>query len=197
MSDRVFDIEELLAESRPRAHHYEFAHSALKLIAFGDPAVTRQWLDRGDALGRLWRLWETVGRRLPEDQRLNATGLALNRFGLGLHCCLYTVALPTPERTTEAHFVGIAITSGGSDGPQMRYFTLEKGLSGPGDPPRTALCEWSCGESGIAHLNYGDGPPPTSEDFARRVAPMLGESPQSLECRTSANSLHPSILSEN
>ena len=79
----------------------------------------------------------------------------------------------------------------------MRYFTLEKGLSMPGDPPRTALCEWSGGENGISHLNYGDGPPPTAEDFARRVAAMLGESPQSLVNRTNANRLHPLVLNEN
>ena len=105
-----FDLEELLSVTRPRRHHYEFAHTALKLIAFSAPGVMRERLGCEDALGRLWRLWDVVGRKLSDDERLNASGLILRRSAIG-DSEFFTIQLPPALRVTEAHFVGIAFSN--------------------------------------------------------------------------------------
>ena len=63
----------------------------------------------------------------------------------------------------------------------MRYFTLEKGFSMPGEPERTTLAAWHLSDDDLSHLNYGDGPMPAPMDFARVIAGRLGESLEAVD----------------
>ena len=113
MADRDLNIEELLGMPQPRRHHYEFGHYVLRSVAFGDPKLARECLDREDIVARLWVLWQEVGRRMPEAEQLSPTGLFVNRFQLGERCHLYVVTLPVAQQTSEAHLVGIVFADKG------------------------------------------------------------------------------------
>jgi hypothetical protein len=81
----------------------------------------------------------------------------------------HVISMPQPKHVTEAFFV--AVVQSQDEG--VKYYILEKGLQNDGTP-RTAFCEWTATGS---HLNHGDGPAATVEDFGdsilRHINPEL------------------------
>jgi hypothetical protein len=53
------------------------------------------------------------------------------------------------------------------DRTSIRYVTLERGSRIETGQTRTVLCEWTADGS---HVNFGDGPPPSINDFTKAVA---------------------------
>jgi hypothetical protein len=164
----------------PRAHHYYFAHAALRNLAMEAPDQVVLALCSGDGEVFLRRVWDEVAREFAsaghEEPVVGAEGLeTVSARVAGRPCALVT--LPPPVATTEAHFVAIVLNheideplkSPAGDQPQVYYFTLEKGFALDGRP-RTVFCEWS----GEAHHNYGDGPAAEGRLFLDHVAEHLG-----------------------
>ena len=175
-----FDLEQLLAQNRPRQHHYTFAHHALCSMTFHLRNQMRQMLLSSHATTFLHGLWNHVAQNLDADDILPADDLFVHNEFLGAGGILSIVVLPQPQCTTEAHMVGIAFlpsatTPGQDPDCDVRYFTLEKGFSDT-DAPRTTLCEWRRTDDDISHLNYGDGPAPTATTFARAILSHLPQS---------------------
>jgi hypothetical protein len=169
----------------PRCGHYFMAHYALRTVALQHPLETLAMLasPKGyDFLARLLDEVEEVCRdqgRPPPD--FTAADLHIGyRRCVGNHPCA-VVRFPEPQGTTEAHMVAIVVTSdlpaiapGAKELPQVdaRYFTLEKGFRFKGGAERTVICEWTK----TAHLNGGDGPPPTVDAFLAAIEERLGPS---------------------
>ena len=172
-----FDFLELLAQNRPRPHHYTFAPHALRGMTFHLRDQMRQMLISGHATAFLKDLWDYVAQDLGEDEVLPSTGLLVHNEMLGEESTLSIVVLPEPRCTTEAHMIGIAFLPSQQFSPDpgacdIRYFTLEKGFS-EDDIPRTTLCEWHHSEDGVSHLNFGDGPAPEVAAFAGQLMARL------------------------
>jgi len=170
-------FDELLksAGARPRDHHYTFAHTALPQVAFQDPLSVLSVLGSQDADAFLAELWSLVDRTLAEDgieTDLSAEDLHVHRAGVGGRPCAI-VQMPEPIAVTEAHFVAIVSLStfkeiqAGDGHVEIRYFTLERGVSLERGEPRTVLCEWT---SDGTHANFGDGPPAELDAFIEAIA---------------------------
>jgi CheY-like chemotaxis protein len=92
----------------PRLHHYQFAYRALAGLAFADPYVT---LGLGNDMpeGSLIKLWDYVGTKVSEKERLFADGLkAFELTWTPGKQVILIVELPRPLRDTEAYFVAVA-----------------------------------------------------------------------------------------
>ena len=166
----------------PRAHHYYFAHAALKELAFEDPERVVIALAAPGAERFLAEMWETVGRDVAgaEQPQQGADAGPVPPDGIetiparvaGRPTAL--VRMPPPRATTEAYFVAIVLNHELSEPvkpapePELYYFTLEKGFSLDGSL-RTVFCEWD----ETAHKNYGDGPPADARRFLDHVAAHL------------------------
>ena len=168
----------------PRAHHYYFAHAALRNLAMEAPDQLVLALCSPDGEAFIRRVWDEVAKEFAsaghEAPALSHEGLeAVSARVAGRPCAL--VKLPAPAATTEAHFVAIVLnheideapkSPATPDQPQVYYFTLEKGFTLDGRP-RTVFCEWT----GEAHQNYGDGPAPDDARlFLDQIARRLGNS---------------------
>lgn len=180
--------EDILAPQEPRAHHYRFAHYALREIARANPAGYLGMVSTEEGLAALVRLWEQVGETLPPDDRLPPRGLAAELRSAGEYE-IALVTLPSPVNVTEAFFTAFAVGPlthlrefVTADAPNTSdfveafkqlpafYYTLEVGFNLPGRAPRTVFGEWTADGS---HANYGDGPPPTRDAFFERICRML------------------------
>lgn len=53
-----------------------------------------------------------------------------------------------------------------------RFFTLEHSLTVDGSP-RTVVAEWQQHDSGPRHVNFGDGPPPSVDNFLATIGLLL------------------------
>lgn len=183
-ASRVWEMRHRLTDGSlsPREHHYQFAHAALRRLAFedGDALVTA--LSAEDAEEFLARLWEAVGRDaaagaedaddeantpLPPDG-LEAIPVRLAGRPAAL------VRLPEPRAATEAYFVAAVLNhelleaAKPAPEPAAYYFTLEKGFGADGSV-RTLFCEWD----GSAHRNHGAGPAPDPRKFVDTIARHL------------------------
>jgi hypothetical protein len=169
----------------PRAHHYYFAHAAMKELAFEDPERLVIAMAAPEAETFLNEMWDAVGKDVAamavqqqqggesDPQILPSDGLeAIPARVAGRPAAL--VRLPEPRATTEAYFIAVVLNHELAEpvkpAPEAEvfYFTLEKGFSLDGSP-RTVFCEWD--ES--THKNYGDGPPPDARGFLDHVAAHL------------------------
>ncbi len=165
------------ANARPRQHHYIYAHRWLPGRLWQD-TETLYSIASGPRFGEfLTFIWTLLGERLPlrdriADVKIGGEYRRSGAFGVGI------VTLPSPVAVTEAYFT--AFTFGPLPALQFsantrqalpaRYFTLESGLTIPGDAPRTVFCEWTGAGS---HYNMGDGPAPTADDFFDRIGVLL------------------------
>jgi hypothetical protein len=163
----------------PRAHHYYFAHAALRNLATEAPDQLVLALCSPDGDAFLRRVWDEVGNEFASAGHdapiLSHDGLeTISARVAGRPCAL--IKLPPPSATTEAHFVAIVLNheideppkSPGPGEPQVYYVTLEKGFTLEGEP-RTVFCEWTA----ESHQNYGDGPPPDARLFLDQIADHL------------------------
>ncbi len=96
---------------------------------------------------------DRTGLEFSKEQRNNVT--------------FYLLKFPVPTGVTEAYFVVVV-----KQDRRARYFTLELMFGAPdsqGVSP-TVLGEWS---EDRKHLNLGQGPKPTREDFIKAVIDKL------------------------
>jgi hypothetical protein len=147
----------------PRPHHYEFAHRALPAVIMRTgPRFVHLAAER-DLYPGLRGLWDQVGERLPEADRLAPDGLHAE-YRHHPDARLVLVTMPQARHMVEVHFAVIAAI-----GDTVRYLTLEESWS-PVRERDTVIGEWT--EQG--HLNFGPGPvPPDKELFLQRVLDML------------------------
>src|ERR1051326_1448878 len=92
---------------KPRPHHYQFAHRSLRWIAHQHGAEIVQAAATRDPTPLLVSLWNDVGTRVPEEQRLAPTGMeAVYRPDM------VGVTLPPATNMGEGHFPGIGAARG-------------------------------------------------------------------------------------
>lgn len=159
-------------------HHYIFAHQVMKHMALSDPARFLAILASEHARDFISDMFnaicEKVGAQSPEfaasDIRIHG-----RRVG-GFPCAV--IEMPEPKETAEAFFTATVLLADGQaplpEGRPLpaRYFTLEKGYSFERRRERTVLCEWTTD----SHLNCGDGPPATVDDFCLAIQDLLKRS---------------------
>lgn len=152
--------------TRPRSAHYNFAHYALREIAFARPLTFFAELASDDAPSFLAAVFKMVAEDCAEQgeppdftvQDLQVhTGRIVNRP-------LVVVQLPPPRAATEAYFIGAVMQadvehSEVPQNPDIRYFTLEQTLGGG-----ALLCEWTTN----SHSQLGPCEA-TREDFVRGI----------------------------
>ncbi|UGT54377.1 hypothetical protein [Nocardia asteroides] len=152
--------------AEPRTHHYQFAHQVLPTLAqrLGARMVTDE-----PPLGyteQLKGLWDSIGERLPAEDRLPSAGITGHRVDAeGLRLLL--VELPTPAAPAEAHFVAVVLPENSDD---VRVFTLERATFQPADrEDATMLGSWS----DRSHFNLGPGPHPEPTAFIAAIHAKL------------------------
>jgi hypothetical protein len=164
-----------------RTHHYVFGHIALRqLFFYNPPGFVGALADRGAELVK--QIWDDVGKKVQEGELeatpLSSRGLDCSTHDLGSGTVAVVVALPRPEKTAEAHFVGLVLRMPkkrlwgllGRGKGVARYITLEHGVNIEGGD-RTVLCEWS----GEGHHNMGNGPEATVSAFVQKLGEMVNE----------------------
>ena len=152
----------------PRQQHYVFAHAMLPRLLLDDPEKFVAILASQEAEDFLAYLWRRAGEEANDAQPVEPEGLGrtVEKLAEGI---AVLVRMPCPLAITEAYF-GAVIMRQGKKGlfrratPQIRYFTLELGVTDDGCP-RTVLCEWN--KDG--HVNYGDGPSPDPGQFLEAI----------------------------
>lgn len=146
---------------QPRQHHYGFAHGVLAQLA---TTMGARMLDEPPPRGydaALAAIWDGFGDSLPEDERLDRTGLAgrvAEREGLRM----LLVTMPVPVAPAEAYYAAI-VRAPGDD--VCRYFTMEHTVSPIDGTEGTVLGGWADG----SHLNYGSCGSATIEDFVDAI----------------------------
>lgn len=162
---------------RPRCHHYQFAHHALRSFAFENPLAFLMLLASPEAQEFLSTLMAYVleeCKKTKPQPDLPIEDVALHKGRVGGYPCV-VVEMPRPKAITEAFFVAAVLLADLDNLPdnpknvELRYFTLEKGATFGGGPP-TVLCEWT---SDHRHLNYGDGPAPRLEMFVQALEELI------------------------
>jgi hypothetical protein len=149
----------------PRRHHYEFAHVVFRSIALRHAAALVA-APLAPLAERTAGLWVAVGRRLPEEVRLPATGLALAHVEVGGATSLL-VTLPPALYPPEAHFA-LVLGPGTAEGVP-RYCVLEESLDVVDGTRGTVLGGWS----EDTHLNLGPGPDVDPDAFVTAVRARL------------------------
>jgi hypothetical protein len=148
---------------------------------FDDPALfVATIMEHREAF--LEKVWDDLGLRVEENDgpgaRLDNSGLKVFFERLPQEIILTVVEMPEAMHMPEAHYVAFIYQLPESDVSRSmgeargisRVLTLEYGLNYDGNSPRTVLCEWT--EDGT-HMNMGDGPAATLEDFTTRVREMV------------------------
>jgi hypothetical protein len=157
----------------PREHHYVFAHDAVREICQEDPVRFFDLIaspERDEFLAWLWTTVEERVERPVVDIDLHQLAVITTRLK---HRPAIVIRMPAAIAPTEAHLVGMVLGespegAAAGSGVSLRYFTLERGDSVDGTS-RTVLCEWVEG----THRNYGEGPPPDVDAFAKAVEARL------------------------
>lgn len=165
---------------KARCHHYTLAHLALRTAAFDNPLGYLGVLASPDARKFLAFLLGQVSEHCREQEPrpgFGADDLVIHKVRVGGYpCCI--VEMPLPRAPVEAYFTAAVVLANlddelpSSEPVQMRYFTLEKGVT-LGGPPRTVLCEWNAEGT---HSNYGSGPEPRVESFIQAMEGSLSRS---------------------
>lgn len=176
--------EEFLEQesAKIRCHHYTMAHVALRSVAFAQPLGFFGILASEESEKFLGELLESVTEECQEREprpNFSASDLHVRTGRVWNYPCV-VIEMPEPRATAEAFFVGavlfveMAEDADPPENPELRYFTLEKGMNIEESQPRTVFCEWTAEGS---HLNFGDGPPATVKDFTSAIEGHLFEAP--------------------
>jgi hypothetical protein len=161
-------------DTEPRCHHYALAHYVIRQALLEDPLRCLALLASEDSQAFLEFLFnsacELCSERTKEKPDFQATDVHVHRLRVTDFPCVI-IEMPRPIATSEAFFTALVayIDRGSEITPATvvpaRYFTLEQGFN-VDENPRTVLCEWTT----TNHVNYGDGPKPTIDDFANSLA---------------------------
>jgi hypothetical protein len=157
-------------DSQPRPQHYIFAHRVLPSLFFQNPERFLEIL-KEDGIAFLRFYWDKVGSTLDSADTEPLHGINYETRMLEDGTAVTLIELPPPQHMTEAYFTALVYRPLGAGGDSLqRYFTLEYGMRilEPGE--RSVLCEWTADNR---HVNYGEGPEPTSRAFFTAVCDKL------------------------
>lgn len=146
-----------------RRHHYHFAHKMLPTYFYEDPNGIREVLESDGPLFLTW-LWDRLGSRLEESERLSSEGLELIVRNPARDMVVFVVKYPAPEIVPEAYFTALVYHQ-----DRVFYVTLEHSLVLLPGMSGTILGAWN--EEGD-HLNFGSGPNPTVNAFVKAILDM-------------------------
>ncbi len=168
------EIEELMGSvDSPREAYYAFPHIVLRQFAFERPGECLALLsDPEHTQDFLQHMVSFVNEHAAEQggEPLDLEQVAVHRMRDDERACLI-VELPPPQAPTECHFVGLIfqisedVKLSEMTEKDLRYMTLEQGVSLETGGDRTVLCGWTKD----SHVNYGDGPEATVEAFAGAI----------------------------
>jgi hypothetical protein len=148
----------------PRFWHYFVAHVALRDFALRGEGLPEAAADPDKARGFfamiLGKMADHLGLSASEAERLAEKFTVVHRRIGGYDAAI--VRLPSPRGPTECHFVALLHAQ---NGLPARFFTLEDAGGGV-----SILGGWSADEK---HLNFGEGPAPTIENFVAAVSGRL------------------------
>ena len=158
---------------RPRPHHYEFAHRALRFLYESDPDYFIQLYASSSAISFMRVLWGKMCDRLAEHG-IEPPGYGVERASTHVFEAhgipVVVIEMPTALAPAEAIFVALFK---GADGVP-HYHTLELGVNVMTGEAMTVACSWS----EDMHLNHGEGPEPTfsayREWLEEFIAPAAG-----------------------
>ncbi len=162
----------------PRCAYYIFPHVALRQFAFGNPYLCMGALGSAEEPRFLNDLLQAVAEYcggMGEETTLRAEDIRVHHFRANKLPCLIA-EMPAPRAATEVFFVGIVLKPPAGDtaadlvGVEVRYFTLEKGVSADGGD-KTVLGEWTTDNR---RVNHGDGPVPDVKKFLKVLAEKCG-----------------------
>jgi hypothetical protein len=77
-------------------------------------------------------MWEQLGERLAPEERASEEGMKLTAHRIGNLHPVVVVHMPPPERSLETYFLALVLT------PTLRYFTLGRSFSLPGESAEAA-----------------------------------------------------------
>ncbi|HWA76690.1 MAG TPA: hypothetical protein VG937_30365 [Polyangiaceae bacterium] len=156
----------------PRCHHYQFAHAALRSVAFAHPLRLMALLASPGAKEAFESLLEQVNETCKdcgEPADFNAEQLQIHHRRAAGHPCA-VVVMPPPRATGEAHYAApVLLMHGTPENVELRYFTLEYSTAYEAGPS-TVLGEW---QADGTHVNHGPGPAPDVEAFLEAIAGRL------------------------
>ncbi len=159
--------------SEPRDHHYVFAHYTVREACAHDPLYFFSILASPDQEKFVAWLWKTTEKRVGRPiADVDPSELTICTCRVGESPAVI-LTMPSPVANAEAYLLAVLLTkprkvSEPEREAAFRYFTLELGANLDGTT-RTVLCEWD--EDG--HKNFGDGPPPTVEEFASALEAIM------------------------
>lgn len=154
--------------SKPRQHHYVFAHRVLPGMALSQPARFISEL-RGGGDAFLRSVWDRVAEDVPTSLRLTADGLAFEIIDSD-EGTIAVVVLPEASGEAEAHFVALVVHH---QPEKARFFTLESAFSPVTQSRYNVLGEWT----EDSHLNFGEGPSADQEAFVHAVMERVRSGP--------------------
>lgn len=163
----------------PRPHHYQLAHVALRMFALEHPLHCLAICSIAENAPRFIedmynRVCQANESEPAPDFTAAEVGVHPGQIG-GFPSILFT--FPQPTACAEAFMTALVVTVPrqeiteelAADGIPSRYFTLELGVCSKDGQGRTVFCEWTQEN----HLNRGDGPKPTPQDFALKIEETL------------------------
>ena len=141
-----------------RIQHYKFAHVVVKDMFFEDQEKLLQQILKPE--GEIRGLWYNVGEFYAENYEdvevIDGSNIKVTAKEFE-NKLFVIVSLPEPKERAEAYFLGLIIPR--DDTKKARYITLEYGKEK--DQIFSVLCEWTKD----SHLNFGEGPEPTLDNF--------------------------------
>lgn len=159
-------------DTRPRQQHYVFAHRLLRDLFLRDPSgFLAELKESGDEF--LQAAWMFVGMKLTGDPGVaSAREVTHEVRKLEDGSLVVLITMPRATRMPEAIFVA-AVYRPAAEGREevARFVTLEFSRPPGLEAPITVLAEWQ----GERHLNFGQGPAPTLNDFFAAVTALLAE----------------------
>lgn len=159
---------------KPRPHHYELGHVALRMLCDFDPLAFFGAMFSDNWRGAVDMLWERVCEQCGPAESTDVDIAVLEAIPLRVgDYPAVLVQMPPARAVAEAIYVLVVLTESEESlapeqVPSFRYFVLERGMTLDG-AGTTVLCEWS----DDCHQNRGDGGEPDPEAFVARVRALL------------------------
>ena len=163
-------------EQKLSSQSFLFAHKALPVLTFADPAKTMAILIGPDAQQFLLDAWDSVGKHCQENMRRSPDGLGLSVSPAGTTGLVVVIRMPEPTEQGEAYFAAIISRFDNPQEPDVehlkwtRLFTLELGTHPVTDTTCPMLCEWTPGGE---HLNLGEGSNVDEREFVELALDVL------------------------
>ena len=140
-----------------RSLHYNYAHTAMPILALGNPKKLYKDLSRGSCLKYLISIWKGLGTKM--NAISPCEGIDLSKETLRENLEVFIIQMPKPQSVPEAFLVGIVFGVKKAfvrkEAASARYFTLELGANPTDSADEYHFCEWSGRVISLDHHNYG------------------------------------------